>query len=65
MPEPTVRIVLWHWPEGETLSLGPFSTVPWRDVGHPMEKHRFLADVPAALAHHFLGGPVGAELLER
>ena len=57
-------IVLWHWLEGEVLSHGAFNVIPRRDVGHPAEKHRFVADVPRALVHHFVGGPCGAELLQ-
>ena len=46
----TVRIVLWSWPVGERLSYRGWSGEPWRDVGHPMEQHRFVVDVPAELA---------------
>ena len=46
-------IILWHWPEGETLSHGAFNVVPRRDIGHPAEKHRFVADVPLELLRHF------------
>jgi hypothetical protein len=45
-----VTIVLWSWPEGENLShRGQFWT-PRRDVGHPLQKHRFVCDVPESLA---------------
>jgi hypothetical protein len=45
-----VTLVLWHWPNGEMLSHRGWCGEPRRDVGHPMEKHRFLVDVPASLA---------------
>lgn len=62
--ESEVKIILWHWPEGEALSHGGFSCVPQRDIGHPMARHRFIATVPRRLVHRFVGGPCGAELLE-
>ena len=44
------KIILWSWPAGERLRHRGFDCEPQRDVGHPMEKHRFIATVPAELA---------------
>jgi hypothetical protein len=58
-------LVLWSWPEGKRLSLRHWNGEPRRDVGHPMEKHRFLVDVPANLAAEIVRMVPLCELLDR
>jgi hypothetical protein len=48
------KIVLWSWPAGERLSHRGFDCEPVRDWGHPMERHRFIALVPEALANEIV-----------
>jgi hypothetical protein len=51
MPAPGhTTLIVWSWPAGERLSHRGWSGEPQRDIGHPLAQHRFLIDVPAALA---------------
>jgi hypothetical protein len=45
-----VRLVVWGFPDGERLSHRGQDWAPRRDVGHVMEKHRSLVDVPEQYA---------------
>jgi hypothetical protein len=65
MPAPGhTTIVLWSWPIGERLSHRAWSGEPVRDEGHPMRLHRFLLDVPDALADEIVRLVPLCELLE-
>jgi hypothetical protein len=63
-PPGTVRLIVWHWPEGEQLSHRGQNWTPRRDWGHRMEKHRFLVDVPAQYADEICRMTPGVERLK-
>jgi hypothetical protein len=49
---------------GERVSHGEWSDEPQRDIGHPMEKHRFLVDCPASIAREVVRIVPGCEFAE-